>query len=225
MANKEAFLRFLAGKGSAPVLFEPFISRRHTETLIWRRGARLWNTPEHEISTLVSLTECTRADAVFVDLRGRDENGVREMLEVLGSTRAAFPSLCFGVMTDQSEHARLAEASADVLCAYGSASSSNLPVIRMDGTAADALARGESAWFAPSDAELHLARCGDRIRILGGLGTDSLGAPAEVYARVEKLASDARGRWAVGSGGEIGDEDYLGLIALLGAYGRVHGDF
>ena len=67
--DKHLFLDFLAGRGAVPVLFEPFLSRRHTETLIWRRGPKLWDTAGHTVSTLVSQTERTRADMLLLDFR------------------------------------------------------------------------------------------------------------------------------------------------------------
>ncbi len=225
MADKRAFLRFLAGESGAPVLFEPFLSRRHAETLIWRRGAQLWDTAEHEIRTLISLTDRTGADAVFADLRGKGEDRARDTIDILSAARKAFPALCFGVITDDPSFARSAEDCADVLCAYGEVSSRRLPVIRMDGSPEEAIDRGDAAWFAPSCAEEWLLRFGDRIPILGGLGVDALDSPSAVYARVENLAVRWRGRWSVGSGGVIGEDNYLGLIAMLGAFGRVRGSF
>ncbi|MBO7403442.1 MAG: hypothetical protein J6V24_00635, partial [Clostridia bacterium] len=137
------------------------------------------------------------------------------------SARETNPSLGFGVIGGTREDVTLGEEAADVLCLYGDTASDRLPVIRMDGTLDDAIRRGDCAWFARSHAEDALCEADGRIRICGGLGIDRLASPAEVYARVERLNETCGASWAVGSGGVIPDEDYLGLIAMLGAYARI----
>ncbi|MGN1410110.1 MAG: hypothetical protein ACI4XJ_08030, partial [Eubacteriales bacterium] len=67
--NKKYFLDFLNGSGQKNVLFEPFISKAHAETLIWRRGENLWDTPENYIDTLIYLSERTVSDVIFADIR------------------------------------------------------------------------------------------------------------------------------------------------------------
>ena len=89
------------------------------------------------------------------------------------------------------------------------------------GTPEEAMERGDAGWFAENGAEEALERTGGRIRILGGLGTGRLSLPAPLYARTEAIDARYPGLWAVGSGGVIGDEEYLGLIAMLGAYAQI----
>ena len=218
---KERFLGFLTGREAVPVLFEPFLSRRHTETLIWRRGPRLWDTPEHEIATLIAATERTGSDFVWIDLRNRTRDEKRAVAEEVSARRADFPFLGFGFMGDSPEDVLFAEEAGDALALWGDVQAEKLPVIRMDGGIREAIDRGDAGWFARSGAEEALEEAGGRIRILGGLGTDRLSLPAPLYARVEALDGAFRGRWAVGSGGIVDDGEYLGLIAMLGAYARI----
>ena len=219
--DKRIFLDFLVGHGTRPVLFEPFLSKRHTETLIWRRGSKLWDTAAHTVGTLVSQTERTRADVLFLDLRPMDPEEKRAAVREIRAAREKNALLGFGVIGETDEDVILGEEAADALCLYGTKTSDRLPVIRMDGTLRDAIRRGDAAWFAQSDAEDALRESDGRIRVCGGLGIDRLSNPAEVYARIERLTAEYGAAWAVGSGGVIPEEDYLGLIAMLGAYARV----
>ena len=217
----ERFLGFLTGREKIPVLFEPFLSRRHTETLIWRRGPQLWDTPAHECAALIAATERTGSDFVWIDLRNRTPAHKRALAEEAAARKADFPFLGFGFMGDSPEDARLAEEAGDAAALWGDVASDKVPVIRMDGALRDAAARGDAGWFARTDAEEALAEAEGRIRVLGGLGTDRLSLPAPLYARIETLDAAFRGQWAVGSGGIVADGDYLGLIAMLGAYARI----
>ncbi len=219
--EKERFLGFLTGREAGPVLFEPFLSRRHTETLIWRRGPRLWDTPEHEIATLIAATERTGSDFVWIDLRNRTRDEKQALTGEVPVWRGDYPFLGFGFMADSPQDVLLAEEAGDALALWGDVISEKLPVIRMDGGIREAIGRGDAGWFARSGAEEALEEAGGRIRILGGLGMDRLSLPAPLYARVEALDGAFRGQWAVGSGGIVADEDYLGLIAMLGAYARI----
>ena len=220
--NKRYFLDFLAGNGTKNVIFEPFLHRTHAETLIWRRGKHLWDTPEQVVDTLASLTERTRADCYFVDLRIYDDPGKRAVLAAGEAHRSADPDLGFGVICEAAD-IPLAEKAADVLAVFGRGCSDCCPVIRMDGTPEETTRDGCSGWFAPDRAEEYLERYGGKIRILGGLGVDRIvhGAPVDTYAETQRLAAKWGRQWACGSGGEIPAENYLELISLLGSFGRI----
>jgi len=224
MQDKQYFLDFLAGHGTANVLFEPFVGRLHTETLIWRRGEHLWDTPAHYVDTLLALSERTRADVIFCDMRFCADAEKEELIRAMESRRET-DGVGFAVICDNPEDLALAENSPAVCSAavYGNAVSNRLPVIRMDGTLTDAIARGDCAWYAAERAEQHLTDAGGRIRILGGLGRGFIlgGSPVNIYAEVERLAAAYPGQWACGSGFEIPAENYLELISLLGAFGRI----
>ncbi|MBQ3859108.1 MAG: hypothetical protein II779_01160, partial [Clostridia bacterium] len=129
----------------------------------------------------------------------------------------------FGFLCAVREDVDLAEPAADALGLYGDLPCPALPVIRMDGTLADAVRRGDCAWFAADGirAEDALAEALGKIRVLGGLGVGELSSPAPLYARVEKLGAEYPGEWGPGSGGTVAEDDYLGLIAMLGAYARI----
>ncbi len=219
--NKAVFLDFLAGRRGFPVLFEPFLSRRHAETLIWRRGNRLWSEPGSEVSTLISATERTGSDFVWIDLRNRDPAEKNALALAAEKNRPQFPFLGFGFLGETDEDAFLADRYGDAAALWGEIRPHSVPVIRMDGTPEDAVRRGDAGWFAESGAEEALERAGGGIRILGGLGIDRLSLPAPLYARTEALNAAFPGQWAVGSGGMIADDEYLGLIAMLGAYARI----
>ena len=223
--SKNYFLDFLEGHGTVPVIFEPFLSFNHAETLIWRRGKHLWDTPHMLIDTLAYLTERTQADMIFPDLRGLDADGKKALLDEI-SAFAGTAALGVGVVCD-SPDVPLCEASSgiDCLCVYGDAVSGMLPVIRMDGSAEEAVSRGDIAWFCPDHAEDYLDTYGEKLLILGGLGLDTLigGSPVGIYDRVEKIDRKWHGRWSCGSGGTVPDENYLELISMLGAFARIRG--
>lgn len=224
MQDKQYFLDFLAGHGKSNVIFEPFISRVHTETLIWRRGKHLWDTPEAYIDTLVALSERTRADVVFCDMRTYANAEKEHLIHAMDMYPDA-NGIGFGVICDKAEDLALAEKSKSICVAavYGEAKSDFVPVIRMDGFLQDAIERGDAGWFAQDNAEEHLQQSGRRIRILGGLGQNIVlkSSPVEIYAEVERLAKTYPGQWSCGSGFEIPQENYLELISLLGAFGRI----
>lgn len=220
--DKHYFLDFLAGHGTNNVLFEPFLHRRHAETLIWRRGEHLWNTADAYVETLVALSHRTKADVVFCDMRifADTEKMFRSM-----ETYSSDNGIGFGVICNTPKDLALAEKSSVVCLAavYGNAQSRQLPIIRMDGTLADAITRGDAGWYAADKAEQHLKEADGRIRILGGLGPELIlhSSPVKIYAEVERLAAEYPGQWACGSGFEIPEEYYLELISLLGAFGRI----
>lgn len=223
--SKHYFLDFLEGKGSVPVIFEPFLSFTHAETLIWRRGKHLWGTPESYIDTLAYLTERTQADMIFPDLRKYDSAGKTALLAEITKFAPSTP-LGIGVICD-SEDIGLCDSTEgiDCLCVYGIGKSLKHPLIRMDGSAEEAVLRGDRAWFCPDRAEEYLDTYKGRLLILGGLGLDTLvgGSPVGIYDRVEKIHRTYGSTWSCGSGGSVPDENYLELISLLGAFARIRG--
>ena len=225
MQNKQYFLDFLAGHGNTGVLFEPFISRQHTETLIWRRGAHLWSTPESYINTLLALSERTRADVIFCDMRNYHTPEEKHALLCAAGNCSHTVEIGIAVICDNAEDLKSAE-SFDGICAaavYGDSVSERLPVIRMNGSLQDAIVRGDAGWYAAENAEKFLQESSGKIRVLGGLGRDFVlsGSPVNIYAEVERLAKEYPGQWACGSGFEIPEENYLELISVLGAFGRL----
>ena len=106
---------------------------------------------------------------------------------------------------------------------YGDLTSEKLPVIRLDGSIEDAIARGDAGYFAERGYEDLLNEYGGKIRILGGLGVEEIisAQPVEIYNKVEEIFRRYPGQWACGSGGVLGEGNYLELISLLGAFGRV----
>lgn len=218
--NGRYFTEFLLGQGTLPVLFEPFLSKTHAETLIWRRGGHLWDTAEHVIDTLISLTDRTRADVIVLDMASLP---TKDGLENAVTAARKTTEIGFCLLCRTQEELAAAENCADCVGLYGSLTTNRLPVIRMDGTAEDAISRGDYGFFALSGAEELLEAYGEKIRILGGLGAGYVqsASPVEIYAKVEELYRRYPGKWACGSGGEIGNDHYLELISLLGAFGRV----
>lgn len=221
--DKQHFLDFLAGDGKVNVLFEPYLSHTHAETLIWRRGEHLWDTPQNTLDTLTYLTERTQADVVFPDIRKYSADEKNAALAAISAIAKDNP-IGYGVICDPDD-IPLCEAADGIccLCVYGNGTSAKLPVIRMDGTVDDAIARGDSGWFCTEHAEEYLCTYGKQIRILGGLGPDTIigGSPVAIYERIGKIARDYPGQWACGSGGVIPEENYLELISMLGAFARM----
>lgn len=220
--NKEYFISFLRGKGKKAVIFEPFVSRTHTETLIWRRGDELWDTPEHYIDTLVFLSERTLSDVIFADMRLFDSDGKVRLLEYVSHNDISPRG--FGIITDSEDDITSAEESGvDVVAAYGDIKSKTLPTIRMDGSIENAILLGYDGWYAPDCAKEYLEKYGNKIRVLGGLGKNWVesSSPMEIYTEVGEIHKSYGSSWACGSGGEISVEKYLELISLLGAFGRI----
>lgn len=223
LQNKQYFLDFLNGCGSRAVIFEPFISHLHTETLIWRRGTHLWETPGEYLKTLFELSHRTLADVVFCDIREySDEDKKRLFCEMKAYSHY---NIGIGIICNDSDDIKAAECSdvVCVICAYGDISSDILPVIRMDGTLENAIAGGYKGWFATNDAEKYLEYSEGKIKILGGLGREFIlrGSPVDTYSEVERLYGKYAKNWACGSGFEIPSDNYLELISLLGAFGRI----
>ena len=218
--NGRYFTEFLMGRGAVPVLFEPFLSKTHAETLIWRRGEHLWASEEAVIGTLLSLTDRTRADVIVLDPAVKPYT---DALPDLIRKKRAETDVGFCLLCRTERDLAIAEACADCAGLYGDLMTGKLPVIRMDGGIEDAVSRGDCGYFAQSGCEDLLEKYGDRIRILGGLGVEEIIAaqPVEIYSKVEEIFRKHSGRWACGSGGVIGRDNYLELISLLGAFGRV----
>lgn len=223
--NKKYFTDFLNGCGTKAVLFEPFISQYQTETLIWRRGEQLWNTPENYIDTLIALSERTRSDIIFADMRSMNEENSQRLLEQISKCRENVHERGFGIITDNDSDIKLIEDSGvvDVLCVYGDIFSSTLPTIRMDGSAENAIKLGYCGYYITDNAEEILEKYSDKIRILGGLGKINIesSSPVKIYSRVENIHSNYGNKWACGSGGQVSDEKYLELISLLGAFAHI----
>ncbi len=213
------FIRLLTGKGSStPSLFEPFISRKLTEQLIWRRGDTVWQTAEARMESLISLRERTLADVITLDTREDSSETVEALLYYAAGK---LPEGCALVMmTDDAETAELC-GFADHVCAVASwelPRHSDKPFIRMSGDIHTALAEHADGYFAHEHAEELLGLANGRITVLGGLGAEYLdhAGPATIHARCAALME--KGRYILGSGGEVGE--YLGLISMLGAYGK-----
>lgn len=221
--NKQHFLDFLSGTSKVHALFEPFIDRTITETLIWRRGPHLWNTPAAYLDTLLSCTDRTRSDMLFADLREFSGNDKEILIAEISALKRRDAVTGVGMICDCAEDVALAETAADCLCIYGTACSHTLPTIRMDGTPEEAILRGDSGWFATDHAIHYLSNYGNQIRILGGLGADVIcsSKPVIIYETVAQIAADFPTQWACGSGGLVPSDFYLEFISLLGAYGRI----
>ncbi len=226
--NKSYFTSFLKGNGTKTVLFEPFISRYHTETLIWRRGNELWDTPEHYIDTLISLSERTLSDIIFADIRAYGKEDKLSLIHaVCEKSEKIFPR-GFGIIADCKEDVKLAEecGAVDVLALYGGVVSDVIPSIRADCHTdvdiASAISCGYCGCYASSGIDELLPKYGKSIRLLGGLGcnSDKPTSPVKLYETVASLSEKYRKEWACGSGGMIPDSEYLTLISLLGAFGR-----
>ncbi len=220
--NKKYFLDFLTSGGKKAVLFEPFISKYHAETLIWRRGRKLWDTQETYVDTLLSLTERTGDDMVFADLRGLAEDEKIVLGDVV-KRKSQETEVGFGLICESRFDIDLAEDSrADMVLVYGEEKSS-LPTVRMDGSVEEAVSRGDSGYFLREQAEEYLEKYGGKIKLLGGLGVEWVerSGPVSIYGRVSDIAKRYSGMWACGSGGCLADSHYLELISLLGAFGRI----
>lgn len=213
MAENSSIISFLAGKCDT-ALFEPFISGIHTETLIWRRGIRLWDTAEHYIDTLESLEERTKSGTIFPDAILYNSE---ELENAIICRRRKELSVC--MICRNANDIAMAEKCADAAAVFGDICSV-LPTVRMDGSPEEAVKRGDCAWMCRCNPEYYLEQYGDRIKIAGGIIIKPDSSPAQIYEQIEKLTSKYKGTWAVGSDGNIAENSYLGLIAMLGAYLR-----
>ena len=220
---------FLKGKKGGAVLFEPYISKHNTETLIWRRGHELWDCAEHYFFTQVSLAERCLSDCVILDLEFFGGSGDKEKLIHLTAS-ADYADKEFCVICTNRDESELCErmnakesARVAVLGLYRNAAHQRTPSVRMDGTIEEAVERGENGYFVRSDVRGCIEKYGNEILLLGGLGTEfiSLSKPAAIYAEIDTVFRMSGGRWAVGSGGKIPTDDYLQLISLLSAYIRL----
>ncbi len=223
--NKKFFLDFLAGNGKYNVIFEPFISRMLAEGLMWRRGDNLWNTVENLVDTRLFLAERVGEDIIFLDIRNQNYPYKRDILNAISKKADEADPIGFGIICDSQDDVTLSERCSGVsaVAVYGKASSDKLPVIRMDGNIEDAISLGDSGIFVQDSVEEYLDKYGNQIRFLGGLGTEWIMSmpPVTIYDRVEEIAKKYPSKWACGSGGMISDDNYLELISLLGAFGRI----
>ncbi|MBQ2724881.1 MAG: hypothetical protein IJF78_04145 [Clostridia bacterium] len=218
--NGRYFTEFLMGQGAVPVLFEPFLSKTHAETLIWRRGEHLWASEEAVIDTLLSLTERTRADVIVLDPAMMPYT---DALPDLIRKKRTETEIGFCLLCRTEKDLAIAEQCADCVGLYGDLMTDKLPVIRMDGGIEDAINRGDCGYSAQSGCGDLLEKYGEKIRILGGLGAEYISSapPVEIYDKVEAIHRRYPGQWACGSGGTIDENHYLELISLLGAFGRI----
>ncbi len=221
--NKKYFLDFLHGNITKNVIFEPFIARELTESLIWRRGNYLWDTPADFIATLASCTERTKSDFFFVDMADFAADDRENLISEIFKFKMNNTELGIGVICRTQDEVDMTEDAADCLCIFGDAVSKKTPTVRMDGAPEDAIARGDLGWFAPDNAVKYLTEYGNDIKILGGLSIDfiSNSTPIKIYDIIEQIAVDFRGKWACGSGGKVPGDKYLEFISLLGGFGRI----
>ena len=221
--KKQYFLDFLAGSANSSPLFEPMICKSNTELLIYRRSNRLWSTPSEYINTILSLVERIDSYFAFIDMHAFEVDERESLVSAASEKKATVENIGFGFICYSQDDVDAVSDTADCVCIYGDAITSAVPVIRMDGSIEDAIARGDSGWFAENDAEYYLNKYSDKIRILGGLGVDFIegSSPMKIRKAVEKLALKYRGKWACGSGGMIANKYYLELASMLCAYSKI----
>ncbi|MBE6616381.1 MAG: hypothetical protein E7627_00340 [Ruminococcaceae bacterium] len=218
--NKRFFLDFLLGTGDVHVLFEPYFSHGNAETIIWRRGDHLWDSPKEYIKTMLSVAERTQSDVMVCDVGLFRGDKKLMLIEYLRKYMLKGRPIGTCVICHSQEDVDMASDIADCLGVYGNAKSKIAPVIRMDGTIEEAIARGDSGWFARDNVEHYLKNYGDKIRILGGLGAEFIqsASPAKIQKSIERLAAKYKGKWAVGSGGIVSKDKYLELASMLWAF-------
>jgi len=221
--KKHSFIDFLNGIGENNALFEPIICRDNTESLIYRKSNKLWSTPHEYINTLISLSERIGSYFAFIDMHSFETEERTSLVSAAAEKKATADDMGFGFICYSQEEVDAVSDVADCVCIYGDAVSMSVPVIRMDGSVEDAISRGDSGWFAKSNAEHYLEIYSDKIRILGGLGVDFIqnSSPVKIYSAIEELGTKYRGKWACGSGGVITFKHYLEFISMLGAYSRI----
>lgn len=219
------FLRALSGEPCPrPTLFEPFIPKTLAEQLIWRRGAQLWDTPEHYAQTMLSLRERTQADVVVLDIRSCTMEALFRLLDTLEREMPA--EVRAVLLSDKTELQREAESSPAV-CAvggYGETHPMNKPFIRMDKTPEDALSERAAGYFAKENGIALWERLHGRLAVCGGLGAAVCGAasPVGLYRMTAELFYATKGAHCLpGTGGEIAADAYLQLISLLGGIIRL----
>lgn len=220
---------FLTGTKGGAVLFEPYISKTNTETLIWRRGPELWDCAEHYFFTQLSLAERCLSDCVILNLGFfGDSKNKEKLISMTISKDNDDKEFC--VICGNRNESKLCEtmnengsARIGVLGLYTDAASRRTPSVRMDGRIEDAVARGESGYYVRCGIRSCIEKYSNDIRLLGGLGTEfvSSSKPVSIYSEIDEIFGMSHGCWAVGSGGEISADNYLQLISLLGAYLRL----
>jgi len=221
------FLSVLEHKEAArPTLFEPFINPFLAEQLIWRRGPQLWDTPEHYVKTMISLRERTQADVVILDARGYS---IPSLVRLLSTVEHDLPQASRAVILCEDMRCVKEAVRSDAVCAIGiygqTYPTDDLPFIRMDRTAEEAVIEGSLGWYAPASAETYYnAYCG-RLTICGGLGADAVASaePISIHQRIQSLVDQTQNLgYMIGSGGTVPASSYLSLISMLGIYIRNH---
>lgn len=207
------FLRLLDGAPHTPTIFEPFPPRRIVTQLIWRGGAELWDTQRHRTETLIEFYKYIRSDIVLVASNGELDETLSAELPEGGK---------FVIISDDPNELEKA-ASSEKVCAlatYGEYHAFNKPMICLEreGESLESVLERSKKFSA-----VHLkkyAHCHERA-ILGGVGTDLLnsGKPLEIYERVYELANNSL--WAIGSGGNGEEIEYLGFISMLGGFNKL----
>lgn len=233
MPDYREFLRALARRPGRPTLFEPYPARSIAQTLIWRSGSNLWDTPAHRTATLISLYEYMHADTVIVEADGSD------IEEILACECLLPDGMRFTVIGLDAAALAAADRS-DAVCAVASpvllsgrdfakplifmaynaiannAKASNASCVKA------AIACHNAGIHVPAHAERLWREHGADIAILGGFGMDRINEarPLAIHRAVRELYALTGGAgYALGSG-HIGDGavDYLGFISLLGMY-------
>ena len=169
---------------------------------------------------MLSVAERTQSDVMVCDVGLFRGDKKLMLIEYLRKYMLKGRPIGTCVICHSQEDVDMASDIADCLGVYGNAKSKIAPVIRMDGTIEEAIARGDSGWFARDNVEHYLKNYGDKIRILGGLGAEFIqsASPAKIQKSIERLAAKYKGKWAVGSGGIVSKDKYLELASMLWAF-------
>jgi len=221
------FLRCLRREAGRPTLFEPFFDKTIAQTLIWRSGSNLWDTPSHRTATLISLYEYVHADTVIVQADGN------EITEVLAMARLLPEGMRFTVI-GKDEAALEAADRHEAVSAVASAKllsgrDFEKPFIFLakdEAQTENAIINGAAGIYVPKNAENIWNYYGSHIAVLGGFGVNFINEdrPIPIHRRVRALHELTGGAgYALGSGND-GDYEirYLGFISMLGMYNELH---